>query len=336
MTSDSNLVVCQTKGSFSLKEPSLASYKAMAQKMEEKFSTFEIEHAPRNENRYVDALAMLGLQIVFEGDSTRIEVSKRNESIVEVLKERFQEEQCEEDWRIPIKEVLTREEDMAKLKALKDYALVRGEFYCRMSSGFLPRCVGQEEAQRKLKEVHDKTCGFCGEVNLYRRLQRAGFYWPSMGKDVDQVQIQCETYQLTADREESYTVFISEDWRSPFVQHLTEGILPQRHSERYKLKRLTIRYFLHDRVLFKKAYDRDPLQCLGLEEASEMIKEVHTRECGEHQGKKNLYRFLLQMGYYWSTMKRDSTKFLKKWHSCQVQANLIHTHLQNLHSMVIP
>ena len=77
---------------------------------------------------------------------------------------------------IPIKEVLTREEDMVKLKVLKDYALVRGELYCRMLGGVLSRCVGQEEAQRKLKEVHDKTCGFCEEVNLYRRLQRAGFY----------------------------------------------------------------------------------------------------------------------------------------------------------------
>ena len=49
---DSNLVVCQTKGSFSLKEPSLALYRAMTQKMEEKFLTFEIEHAPRNENQF--------------------------------------------------------------------------------------------------------------------------------------------------------------------------------------------------------------------------------------------------------------------------------------------
>ena len=48
---DSNLVVYQTKGSFSLKEPSLAPYRAMAQNQkEEKFSTFEIEHTPRNEN----------------------------------------------------------------------------------------------------------------------------------------------------------------------------------------------------------------------------------------------------------------------------------------------
>ena len=30
---DSNLVVCQTKGSFSLKEPSLAPYRTMAQKI---------------------------------------------------------------------------------------------------------------------------------------------------------------------------------------------------------------------------------------------------------------------------------------------------------------
>jgi len=53
-----------------LKEPSLAPYRKVAWKMKEKFSTFEIEHALRSENRYVDALAALGLQIVFEGSST--------------------------------------------------------------------------------------------------------------------------------------------------------------------------------------------------------------------------------------------------------------------------
>ena len=86
---DSSLVVCQAKGSFSLKEPSLTPYRAMTQKMEEKFSTFEIEHAPRNENRFADVLAVLGSQIMFEGDNTRVEVSKREEFIIEVLKERF-------------------------------------------------------------------------------------------------------------------------------------------------------------------------------------------------------------------------------------------------------
>ena len=153
--------------------------------MEEKFSTFEIEHAPRNENRFADALAALGSQIIFEGSSTNIEVSKREESIIEVLKEKFWEEQGEGDWRIPIKETLAKKDDAVELKILKDYALVKEELYRRMPGGILSRCVGQEEAQRKLKEIHDKTCGSCGEVSLYHRLQRAGFCWPSMGKDAD-------------------------------------------------------------------------------------------------------------------------------------------------------
>ena len=82
------------------------------------------------------------------------------------------------------------------------------------------------------------------------------------------------------------------------MQYLTDGILPQKHIERYKLKRLATHYILHNMVLFKKGYDGDPLRCLGLEEAREMMKEVHLGECGEHQGKKKLYRCLLQMGYY--------------------------------------
>ena len=59
-----------------------------------------------------------------------------------MLKERFQEEQCEEDWRIPIKEALMKEEDTTELKALKDYTLVRGELYHGMPVGVLLRCVG--------------------------------------------------------------------------------------------------------------------------------------------------------------------------------------------------
>ena len=65
--------------------------------MEEKFSTFKIEHTRRNENWFVDALAALGSQIMFEWDNTRVVVSKRKESIIEVLKERFQGEQREGD-----------------------------------------------------------------------------------------------------------------------------------------------------------------------------------------------------------------------------------------------
>ena len=110
--------------------------------MEEKFSTFEIEHVLRNENQFVDALATLGSQVIFKGDSTKIEVGKRKESIIEMLKERFQEEQCEGDWWILIRKTLTKEEDTAEIKILKDYALVKGELYRRMPGGVLSKCIG--------------------------------------------------------------------------------------------------------------------------------------------------------------------------------------------------
>ena len=64
--------------------------------------------------------------------------------------------------------------------------------------------------------------------------------------------------------------------------YLAECILPQKHGERYKLRRLAMHYFLHNTVLFKKVYNGDPLRCLVPEEAREMIKEVHSRECREH------------------------------------------------------
>ena len=80
-----------------------------------------------------------------------------------------------------------------------------------------------------------------------------------MGKDTDLVQTKCEACHLVVDREESYAMFTNEDWRSPFVQYLTEGVLPQKHSERYKLRKLATRYFLHKGILFKNGYDGDPL-----------------------------------------------------------------------------
>ena len=88
---------------------------------------------------------------------------------------------------------------------------MKRELYRRMSGEILSRCVGNEEAQRKLKEVHGRTYGFRCEINLYRRLQRAGFYWPSMGKDADLLQTQCEACHLATDKKESYVMFTNEN-----------------------------------------------------------------------------------------------------------------------------
>lgn len=41
---------------------------------------------------------------------------------------------------------MLKEGDVAELKVLKDYVLMKGEMYHRMPGGILSRCMGHEEA----------------------------------------------------------------------------------------------------------------------------------------------------------------------------------------------
>lgn len=41
-----------------------------------------------------------------------------------------------------------------------------------------------------------------------------GYYWPNMSKDDAVVQEKCQNCPLSMNKEESYVVFIAEDWRA--------------------------------------------------------------------------------------------------------------------------
>ena len=153
-----------------------------------------------------------------------------------------------------------------------------------------------------------------------------GYYWPNMNKEVATVQEKCQNCQLSVDKEESYVVFVAKDWKTPFVGYLTQGILATNRKLAHQLNKLVVLYFLQNGTLFKRGYNGDPLRCLRPKEAREAIKEVHSRECGSHPGKRRLYRQLLQSEYYWPTMKKDSEELVKACHACQVLWDAIHTH----------
>ena len=280
---DSNLVICQARGEFSFKEPSLAPYRALAQKLESKFSTFEIKHAQRNENRYADALATLGSQIAFEGEEMDVTICKKMEPITELLKKEFEEPSPDqEDWRIPIKAKLMSPTVVADLREIKDYTLISGDLYLRFPGGVLAWCISIEEAKEKLLEVHEKTCGDGGAVSLCRRLQRLGYFWPNMSAEAAEVQSQYPTCQFHYNNEEVCATFVSTDWRTPFLEYLLEGILPSNSKDVYRLKRLALRYFVEGGTLFRKGFHGEPLRCFSLSESQMVMKETHAGECGEH------------------------------------------------------
>ncbi|KAI5317283.1 hypothetical protein L3X38_036990 [Prunus dulcis] len=114
------------------------------------------------------------------------------------------------------------------------------------------------------------------------------------------------------------------NFRNPYLAFFINGTLPTNSKHARKLKRIVKRYFIDGSTLYRKGFKGEPLKCLGVSEAQQVMQEIHAEECGEHQGMKRLHRQLLSVGYHWPTIKNGAYNFLKKCHTCQVHANLSH------------
>ena len=202
-----------------------------------------MEYTQRSESRFANALATLGSQIPFKEESILIKVSKQQTSIIETFKKMFPEEPDEEDWQSEIKREVGKLERRGSIKELKDYTLIKGELYRRLPREILSRCISENKGKMKLEELHIQICMVTERVNLYRRIQHMGYYWPNMSKEVTTIQEKCQNCQLWVDKEESYAIFVVEEWRTPFVGYLTEGILLADKKLAHQLKKLAIPFF---------------------------------------------------------------------------------------------
>ena len=63
-----------------------------------------------------------------------------------------------------------------------------------------------------------------------------GYYWPNMSKDATIVQEKSQNYSM--DKEESYAMFIAEDWRTAFIEYLAQGTLLANRTLAYQLRKL--------------------------------------------------------------------------------------------------
>ena len=106
------------------------------------------------------------------------------------------------------------------IKELKDYTLIEGELYKRLPGGILSRCINEKEGKLRLEELHNQVCGDAEKISLYKRMQRIGYYWPNMNKEAATVREKCQRCRLLVLKEESYVVFVTKDWRTPFMEYL--------------------------------------------------------------------------------------------------------------------
>ncbi|GKV50663.1 hypothetical protein SLEP1_g57362 [Rubroshorea leprosula] len=78
------------------------------------------------------------------------------------------------------------------------------------------------------------------------------------------------------------------------------------------------------------------LRCLTPYETEYAVREVHEGVCGTHIGGKTLARKLLRHGYYWPTMVEDAQNYVKKYPTCQFNADDIHMPGKMLSSLTSP
>ncbi|XP_057954124.1 uncharacterized protein LOC131148417 [Malania oleifera] len=95
------------------------------------------------------------------------------------------------------------------------------------------------------------------------------------------------------------------------------------NNDRKTIRRLAMGFFLDGEILYKRNHDMTLLRCVELQEARQIIQEVHDGVCGTHAGGHSLARKILRSGYYWITMERDCMEYVRKCHKCQIYGDRI-------------
>ncbi|KAL0416238.1 UNVERIFIED_CONTAM: hypothetical protein Slati_3455700 [Sesamum latifolium] len=127
-----------------------------------------------------------------------------------------------------------------------------------------------------------------------------------------------------------------EDWRTPIIKWIEEGLLPENRWKAARLKTRATRFIMQEHILYKKSYTHPLLRCLSTEEGIHILQEIHSGCCGAHTGTRILANKVLRAGYFWPTMKQDAIRLVSKCERCQKHSSLIHQPAEPLTTMLSP
>ncbi|XP_022851921.1 uncharacterized protein LOC111373597 [Olea europaea var. sylvestris] len=69
--------------------------------------------------------------------------------------------------------------------------------------------------------------------------------------------------------------------------------------------------YISNGVLFRRSFTLPYLRCLKHSEPLQVMTEVHEGICGNHQGARVLAYKLIRYGYYWPSLKKDATDYVR-------------------------
>ena len=93
-------------------------------------------------------------------------------------------------------------------------------------------------------------------------------------------------------------------------------------------------FYWDDPNLFKYFPDKFFQKCIPNNEVSSVIKICHFEACGSHFSSKKTTAKILQCGFYWPTMFKDTHVFCKARENCQ-KSGFISKHKESLDNLLL-
>ena len=113
-------------------------------------------------------------------------------------------------------------------------------------------------------------------------------------------------------------------WYADIVNYLACVVVPSKFSYQQKRKlRTDSRYYIwDDPLLFKRGADMIIRRCVPESEQCKIVNECHASPYGGHFSGERTAHKILQSGFYWPTIFRDCTEWVKLCDRCQKIGNI--------------
>ena len=156
---------------------------------------------PKGKNSQADALTKLATASQEDLDM-RIPFEHLPELSININSEEIFPVMTALSWMDPIWDYVlngTLPSDLKKASKLRAksarFSLLRGTLYKRGFSTPLLKCIGKEDANYVLREVHEGCGNHIGARTLAGKTLRQGYYWPTMLKDAKELVRKCKICQ---------------------------------------------------------------------------------------------------------------------------------------------
>ena len=111
----------------------------------------------------------------------------------------------------------------------------------------------------------------------------------------------------------------------PILSYIKDGQLPADPFEVRMIRVKSARFTIMNDELYNRGFCLPYLNCLNSEEAMYVLQEIYEGICGNNLGSRSLVGKVIQEGYLWLNMQKDTIELVQRCDKCQQFGNSQHT-----------